>query len=180
MKWLRTIVVLGGLVLVLGMVNLSISDRETVLANGQQVLLQLRPVDPRSLMQGDYMILRYADVSAPDKATSDNMPGRGTVILKLDENNVATYSRLDDGTALQAGEFRMRYKIKTRHGELRYGAESFFFQEGDAELYEAARYGVLRVDDEGASVLVGLADENRNLIVRPATPSDGDPADEAQ
>ena len=108
------------------------------------------------------------------------MPGRGTVILKLDENNVATYSRLDDGTPLQDGEFRMAYKIKTKRGELRYGAESFFFQEGDAKLYEAARYGALRVDEDGASVLVGLADENRQMIVKPATPPDGDPAAEVQ
>ena len=180
MKLVRIIVVVAGLVLVLGAVNLSIRDKESVLADGRLVLLQLRPVDPRSLMQGDYMILRYADVSAPDKETADNMPGRGTVILKRDENNVATYSRLDDGTPLKDGEFRMAYKIKTRRGELRYGAESFFFQEGHAKVYEVARYGVLRVDQDGASVLVGLADENRQMIMKPATPPDSNPAAEVQ
>ena len=65
MKLVRIIVVVAGLVLVLGAVNLSIRDKEGVLADGRLVLFQLRPVDPRSLMQGDYMILRYADLSGP-------------------------------------------------------------------------------------------------------------------
>lgn len=167
MKILRIIVALAGLALLLGTINLSIREKQDVLANGRLVLFQLRPLDPRSLIQGDYMRLRYADLSAPDKETVKLLPPRGTVILKLDEDGVARFSRLDDATPVQDGEFRMKYKLLDKRGELRYGAESFFFQEGHAKHYEAARYGVLRVDGEGASVLVGLADENRKLIETP-------------
>ncbi len=173
MKMVRIIMALAGLGLVLGMVNYSIQQKEGVLANGQLVLFQLRPLDPRSLMQGDYMRLRYADVSAPGTEVRAEMPPQGAVILILDENKVATFSRLDDGTTLQDGEFRMQYKQWHLEGTLRYGAESFFFQEGDAKIYEAARYGVLRVDADGASVLVGLADENRKLIEKPKSQSAG-------
>ena len=46
-------------IVVLVRVNLSIAARERQLASGRLVYLELAPVDPRSLMQGDYMALRY-------------------------------------------------------------------------------------------------------------------------
>lgn len=94
------------------------------------------------------------------------MPWRGTVILARDEDGIGRFARLDDGTALKANEVRLHYKLRFDWGELRYGAESFFFQEGDAERYEEARYGVLRLDEAGGSVLAGLAGEDRKLIRR--------------
>ncbi len=167
MKLARILIALAGLALVLGSVNLSIADKEDTLENGRQVFFELYPVDPRSLMQGDYMRLRYADAAFPDDEAAAKMPLRGSVILKLDDVGVATFARADDGSALQDGEFRMRYKLFVDTEGLRYGAESFFFQEGDADLYSAAKYGVFRVDDAGSSVLVGLAGEDRTLIVKP-------------
>ena len=44
---------------ILGAVNVSIWHKEQLLANGKTVFLALAPVDPRSLMQGDYMALRF-------------------------------------------------------------------------------------------------------------------------
>jgi hypothetical protein len=43
----------------LGLVNVQIWEKETVIARGQPVFVELAPVDPRSLMQGDYMRLAY-------------------------------------------------------------------------------------------------------------------------
>ena len=43
------------LVIILGLVNWSITGKEKHLAEGKIVYLDLAPVDPRSLMQGDYM-----------------------------------------------------------------------------------------------------------------------------
>lgn len=48
-----------GLVLCLGLANYDVWSKERVLRDGQAVVLELAPVDPRSLMQGDYMVLRY-------------------------------------------------------------------------------------------------------------------------
>jgi uncharacterized membrane-anchored protein len=92
------------------------------------------------------------------------MPHKGSYILKLDANGVGSFARLDDGSPLTGDEHRLRYKTVHWTGDLAIGAESFFFQEGQAEVYEDARYGVLRVDEKGRSVLVGLADENFELI----------------
>ncbi|MFO7603571.1 MAG: GDYXXLXY domain-containing protein, partial [Gammaproteobacteria bacterium] len=47
------------LVVALLLVNVSIYHKQQLLANGQVVYVELGPVDPRSLMQGDYMALRF-------------------------------------------------------------------------------------------------------------------------
>jgi uncharacterized membrane-anchored protein len=258
MRQVSTWLVITGLVLVLGVANYDIWQKQQVVDNGQQVLLKLRPVDPRSLMQGDFMRLRYPDIALPDflagttphlerctlfqdygnklvvvnncdeevvvmfmpngqHATEftvgpmerletelswtdgfvfttcpvgyeSSVPVRagrrellsrsqylcvkptasieraGTIVLKLDGNGVGTSVRFDDDSPLAANEARLQYKRILGSGEFTLGAESFFFQEGQAEVYERARYGVLRVDKDGASILIGLADDQRRLI----------------
>ena len=54
----RGLIMLGAL-LVLGGVNKSIIDKEQIKTNGEIVFVDLTPRDPRSIMQGDYMALRF-------------------------------------------------------------------------------------------------------------------------
>lgn len=155
-----------GAVLVFGLSNLAILKKQDIVDNGQKILLRLAPVDPRSLMQGDFMRLRYDRNSYPDARTQESLPWRGTVVLTLDDLGVGEFARLDDGTALGPGEVRIAYKLSGWGGTMRFGADSFFFQEGDADLYADADFGVLHVANDGGSVLVGLAGEDGALIVR--------------
>ena len=55
------IVVAGQLVFLIGF----ISVKETALRSGAEVVLQTVPVDPRSLLQGDYAILDYEIADLP-------------------------------------------------------------------------------------------------------------------
>jgi len=162
-RWRSTLVALGA-VLVLGMSNLTILKKQRILDEGRPVLLRLAPVDPRSLMQGDFMRLRYDPAAYPDREVVETLPWRGTVVLTVDTDGVGRFARLDDGTPLQAEEVRMAYKLRGRVGAMRYGANSFFFQEGEADRYGEAVYGVLRVDGDGNSVLAGLADDDHGVI----------------
>lgn len=161
---IRLTIAVIGLFAVLALTNFSIWQNQKIVDNGHLILLQLRPVDPRSLMQGDYMVLRYAEQAFPDKSLRSDIPEQGTMILSLDKENVATFLRIDNDNSLDENEVRLKYRQINSNGEIRLGAESFFFQEGRASLFNAARYGALRVDTEGKSVLVGLADEQRQLI----------------
>ncbi len=162
-RWRSALVALGA-VFVLGMSNLTILGKQRILDEGRPVLLRLAPVDPRSLMQGDFMRLRYDPAAYPDREIVESLPWRGTVVLALDADGVGRFARLDDGSSLRAGEIRLAYKLRGRGGAMRYGADSFFFQEGEADRYGEADYGVLRVDDDGNSVLAGLADEAHEVI----------------
>lgn len=148
-----------GLGLVLGAAGWLIAEKEATLADGKLVLLELAPVDPRSLIQGDYMQLSYA--IARDAFDAD-APDDGYLILKLDADQVGKRVRFDKGEPLGEGELRLRYR--QRHGSVRLGAESFFFQEGHADLFDKARYGELRVAANGESVLVGLRDAERRVL----------------
>ena len=166
MKQARLAVALVGLALILALANWDIARKRTIVADGQILLLELRPFDPRSLLQGDYMALALVNEAMPDATAITGLPYRGTVILSLDEDRIGRYARLDDGTPLKADELRVRYRRHEdwRGARLDYGAQSFFFQEGEAERYENARYAVLRVAEDGGTVLTDLAGEDHAPI----------------
>ena len=151
---MKKILFWGTALFVLAAVNLQIVRKEDTLARGRSMLLRLAPVDPRSLIQGDYMVLRYAMAREIAKAELED---KGCIVVSLDENDVATFVRVHRGERLHTGEHLLFYRNR---GGLRLGAESFLFQEGDADLYAQARYGELKVDASGTSVLIGLRDDD--------------------
>ncbi len=57
---MNKIIVAVTLLVILAAVNWAIWDKEGHLAEGEVMYLELAPVDPRSLMQGDYMALNFA------------------------------------------------------------------------------------------------------------------------
>jgi len=150
----RALIALGVL-LILGAVNTAIVGKERIRRSGETVYLQLEPVDPRSLMQGDYMALRFALVRQIE-GRADKAPREGQIAwapVALDERRVA---RLADPEA--SAPLKLRYRI--REGHVWLGTNAFFFEEGSAERFNGARYGEFRVDrDSGEAVLVGLRNE---------------------
>jgi uncharacterized membrane-anchored protein len=124
----------------------------------------LEPVDPRSLIEGDYMRLSYG-ISNEVRPARLEVPGDGWLVLRLDERRVARFARLDDGSPLLTGELRMRYRW--RHGFVRLGSDAYYFQEGQAENYAAAKYGEVRLTESGDAVLVGLRDGNLRRLAAP-------------
>ncbi len=138
--------------LVFATINGQIAAKSTLLRRGRSVYLELAPVDPRSLMQGDYMVLDYGVSRDLQHAERD-----GDVVLAVDARGVGRFARVDDLRPLAANEQRLHFK---KHARVSLGAESFFFQEGDRALYQNAKYGELKVTPTGESVLVGLCDAN--------------------
>jgi uncharacterized membrane-anchored protein len=155
---------LAGAVLVFGAANYTIWQRQQIVDHGRPVLLELRPADPRSLIQGDYMALAYAEAVFPGPAERAELPRRGSFVVTLDADNVATFARLEAGGPLAANEARIKYKLIDERGAMRLGAESYFFEEGQADVFADAEYGVLHVDTAGNSVLVGLAGPDKATI----------------
>jgi uncharacterized membrane-anchored protein len=155
--------------LVLGCLNWMIIAKERLIYSGRTVLCELAPRDPRSIMQGDYMVLRYAAAEEARAALSaDTYDGR--LILSLNQNDVARFERIDDGSPLADNEVRIRFLRRyqnTRRGMIRIGAESYFFQEGRADDFDKAKYGELKVAPNGASILVGLRSVELDPLPRP-------------
>ncbi len=149
--WISTLLVLLS-------INLLIALKEETVAHGRSMLLRLAPVDPRSIMQGDYMILDYEIFR---EVPSDELEDQGCVVVTLDKNNVAKFVRLHQKEELKQNEHLLFYRNR---GGMQLGAESFLFQEGDADLYSKARYGELKVNASGTSVLIGLRDEEFKFL----------------
>jgi uncharacterized membrane-anchored protein len=145
-RWTR-IVVIAATLIVLVAVNGSILAKERIRSTGERIFLELAPVDPRSLMQGDYMALRFTIASQIGEQGHDS--GRANV--NVDERGVATLSL--DGR----GSLKLRYRL--RGSQVWLGTNAYFFEEGSAARYDKARFGEFRVDrDSGEAVLVGLRD----------------------
>ena len=164
---MRSAIALAACVAVLGLVNYSIFEKERQLSSGKIVYLELAPVDPRSLMQGDYMALRFriANEISGRKAQEGFVDGR--VVLQVDERGVARFSRLDDGTPLAANELHIRYRV--RGDEVKFATNAYFFQEGTAKEYERARYGEFRVAPDGECLLTGMRGEKLERLGPPQT-----------
>jgi uncharacterized membrane-anchored protein len=161
----RDLAVLGGLVLILAIVNWQIAAKERVLRDGERMLLELAPVDPRSLIQGDYMRLDYA--IARELLNHHDWPDDGRIVVVNDADGVARFVRREErGVGLGVAEHLLRYR--RRAGQIRIGTDAFYFQEGLADLYRGARYGELRVDADGEGVLIGLRDQARQPLGVPA------------
>lgn len=140
------------LVLVLGAVNWSIFAKERIKTHGERIFLALAPVDPRSLMQGDYMALRFALADRIDAKASGSAP------LLVDDKGVATLNPDSNAEGL-----RIRYRV--RNGQVWLGTNAYFFEEGTAERFNGARFGEFRVDrDSGEAVLVGLAGQDLKTL----------------
>jgi uncharacterized membrane-anchored protein len=157
---LRTLIMWGVAALVLVVTNVLIVQKERLLASPQGILLELAPVDPRSLIQGDYMVLAYAIAR---QAPAQDLPADGRLVVAVGADSVARYLRVyAPSSPLAPGELLLRYRI--RDGRLHIGSEAFFFQEGTAAAYETARYAELRVDSSGESLIVGLRGPDREVL----------------
>ncbi len=165
---LQKLAVAVSLLLTIGAVNHAIWQKETLLDTGQSVFLELAPVDPRSLMQGDYMRLRFAIANQiRANAPVSSLPWKGAnqdgyVLVQLDERGVAQFKSLLDGQSTSQGLLKMQYRM--RNNRIQFATNAFFFQEGDAQLFDVARYGQFKVADDGELLLVAMHDKDLNLL----------------
>jgi len=156
------------LVLILVGVNWSIAGKEKHLMVGKIVYLKLAPVDPRSLIQGDYMALRFEVAneiykilpkSAERKSwRQDVNAADGYAVIQVDEKRIGQFKRVHNKEPLSKNEVLMRYRV--RGGRVKFATNAFFFQEGTAKDYETAQYGQFRVDDSGELLLAAMYDKD--------------------
>ena len=147
-RWKRGLVAGAG-VLALLVANAAIWQKEDLIRGGSPVFVELAPVDPRSLMQGDYMALDYAfpqEIQAPE--------GRAMLVARRAPNGVATLLELHDGRPLAKDELLI--EVIGKRGRPLIVSDAWYFKEGEAERWAKARYGEFRVDAHGKALLVGL------------------------
>lgn len=147
-----------------------VEQKEALLEKGQTVYLALAPVDPRSIMQGDYMALNYEIMNELNHdplrfdPTKPKQPSSGAVVIRIDDKNVGTFVRYyDQGGPLVPGE----HLLKFHHADWRavIGAESYFIPEGSGSSFDHATYGELKVEPDGTPLLVALCNQERHRLI---------------
>nr|WP_315814111.1 GDYXXLXY domain-containing protein [Paraflavitalea speifideiaquila] len=106
------------------------------------------------------MALHYAIARETE---ASEFPKRGYCVIGLDSGILAKKIRVQKGrTPLHANEYLVEYT--SDRWDINIGSNSFFFQEGQADKYAQAKYGGIRIDNKGNSILVGLYDANKKLL----------------
>lgn len=168
MKPLRISLILATTLCIAWLFTSQIISLNKVRAEGRTIYLDLQPVDPRALMLGDYMQLRYTEERVPEGMEIDDLPPKGNFIMSVDENQLARFSHL--ASQKSPGPNEVKFNYTRTDSRLSFGAPRYYFESGTAETYESARYGVFKVSLTGKAILVGLADEDFDLIEPKSVP----------
>ncbi len=130
-----------------------IGVREAALRTGTEVVLQTVPVDPRSLLQGDYAILDYEIAGLPSFMEDD--PIGETVYVSLREEGglwkAAIYGKVRPSPV---GGVFIEGRID-RPGHLDFGIGTYLVPEGTGRIIETAEdvKVVVSVDSGGNAVI---------------------------
>ncbi len=151
---------------VLGLANYSIDNNERILREGQPIILALAPLDPRSIMQGDYMELNFALLNDVDVDINESR--FAYLYLKADEQGVMQVCH-SSATQEASADCPNAIWIKAKRGEWqwRLSTHQYFFPEGLASYFEQARYGEFRRAEDGTILLKQLLDEKLQPLTRP-------------
>ena len=161
----RTGVVAVTITAALCVVNYMVLQKERIVKQGETVLLSLAPRDPRSLLQGDYMALRYTIANDVADAALSAGVNDGHIVIELSGQGEAGFIALYTGQALMQNQRLLRFR--KRGPSVRFASDAFFIEEGQWDVYMQARFGELKVSTAGEAVLVGLRDENRERMGQP-------------
>ncbi|TDM08467.1 MAG: hypothetical protein C4K60_03190 [Ideonella sp. MAG2] len=154
-------IALSALLIVLA-ANASIWQKEQLIRHGQAVFVPLAPADPRSLMQGDYMTLNFLprfstntpELNLEQEAFNFEHP---RMVFKRDAQGILSTKGPDLGQPLATDEVAIQ--LVPKNGRWILVTDAFYFKEGEAERWAAARFGEFRVDASGKALLVGLRGE---------------------
>lgn len=165
------------LIALLGAVNYKVQQFEDVLATGKPVVLKIAPADPRSLMQGDYMVLNYAILSelqqsqfSSESNESNETTGidelspsgkKAYILVHLDKNHVATLceAQSEIPTDFKHCTPNVYLPIRYRGWSPELPSQDYFFAEGKGEYYAQSEYAEYRFKD-GILLLARLLDKD--------------------
>lgn len=162
------------LIALLGAVNYKVQQFEDVLATGKPVVLKIAPADPRSLMQGDYMVLNYAILSdlqqsqfssESNETTGIDEPSpsekKAYILVHLDKNHVATFceEQSEIPTDFKHCTPNVYLPIRYKGWLPELPSQDYFFAEGKGEYYAQSEYAEYRFKD-GILLLARLLDKD--------------------
>lgn len=160
-------------------------ERVSLLRNGQAVLLDVEPVDPRDLFRGDYVILSYpvGRIKTETVSGEDEFEKHDPIYVSVRRGESGTWQAVAINKALPEKpdsdlvvlRGTVTYVINRQESgtntvcdqacaelSVRYGIESYFVPEGEGRKLEAMRDKrmiqiAVRVAENGEAAIAGLA-----------------------
>lgn len=165
-----------------------IMQRQSTLDNGTRVLLETRPVDPRSLFRGDYVRLNYT-ISTIDLTTvggDDKFKRKQPLFVVLEPGErywqpLSVHHQppvLTDKQVMLSGEVTyftptlwdsdLQKSLKRPNVRVRYGIENYFVPEGEGRKLERPTEGKridieVAIDRSGQAAISGLMVNDQRL-----------------
>jgi uncharacterized membrane-anchored protein/uncharacterized membrane protein len=165
-RLLRRSPILIGIVILLqlGYVGYHAATSEALLSNGTSIKLAIEPLDPRSILQGDYVRLGYS-ISTPPANVANEIESRRSlsrikVVLRPADNGIYVFDRLyTSGEALTDKEIVIN-GTSSGWQSINYGIETYFVPEGTGtETEQNARFAYVKVGKSGDAILERLSKE---------------------
>lgn len=150
------------ILLQLSILSVQVIKSEIVLQQGETVILELQPIDPRSIIQGDYVILAYkaGNLEIPNGKYDE----RVNMVLRKDEKNIYQYAGYYQHRKKWNKDFQSQPDdviITGRyngHNQVHFGIESYFVPEGTGlEVEENANFAIVKVAKDGNAILTKLS-----------------------
>ncbi|MEX1028811.1 MAG: GDYXXLXY domain-containing protein [Paenibacillaceae bacterium] len=152
------------IVLQFGFLGYQTASSERLLTTGTIVKLELQPIDPRSLLQGDYVRLRYTISDLPDNVSEElyDQKSRMEIVLAKNDQGLHVFNRVyTDGETLGPDEIVINGKKESYSwNQINYGIENYFIPEGSGlEVERNARFAYVRIGSNGNAMLERLSEK---------------------
>lgn len=155
------------IILQFGFLGYQTASSERLLATGSVVKLELQPIDPRSMLQGDYVQLSYTISQLPDEIDRElddqSFRGRIQIVLSKNEQGLHEFNRIySDGEPLKSSEIVINGKRDTYswNNQIDYGIENYFVAEGTGlEVERNAHFAYVRIGNNGNAILERLSEK---------------------
>ncbi|AVQ30020.1 GDYXXLXY domain-containing protein [Fusobacterium varium] len=115
------------------------------------------PVDPRSLIQGDYMVLNY-DIAESARMEIGNIR-KGYIRIKINDLKIAEFIRIDE-EYLPPSNNEISIQFQKNGSNIDIGVNSYLFQEGTGNKFQKAQYAEVIELKNGKLRLKNLLDKN--------------------
>jgi len=148
----------------LGYVGYHAAVSETLLSSGTSIKLAIEPLDPRSILQGDYVRLQYNITTPPDTIAQELEARRSNsrikVVLQQGTDGIYNFERIyKKGEAITDKEIVINGSTSGWRN-INYGIETYFVPEGTGiETEQNARFAYVMVGKNGDALLEKLTKE---------------------
>lgn len=178
-------------IVLVGLPGWMILDRAAILREGTEIVLKTAPVDPRDLMRGDYVRLRYEAISSVDGSLFEgdlpahDRPVKLWLTLHPGEDGLAAVKAVSVNKPVDRAPEEVFLRSKpsrwTRSGSsqavagqlsLRFGIERYYVPEGEGLEIEAARNAerttvAVRISEKGEAQIARIMIDGEALYEEP-------------